>query len=101
MKKCLIVLLLFFLVLSLIISCKSKDKSPLQKGEKITEKLGKIFPKTQDKLVGSYDIKGINPNGTKYKGKLTIRKVIDAYEVKWQVGEGSYDGTGLVDGDIL
>jgi len=101
MKKCLIVSLLFLLVLSLIVSCISKDKSPSQKEEEVAEKRGKIFSKTQNKLVGSYDIKGINPNGAKYKGKLTIRKVIDAYEVKWQVGEGSYDGTGLVDGDIL
>jgi hypothetical protein len=45
--------------------------------------------------VGSYDVKGQNPDGSQYTGSVTVKRTGDTFKVTWQVGNTRYDGTGI------
>lgn len=51
-------------------------------------------------LAGTYAVNGKNPNGTAYKGSLTISKAGNAWKVDWKTGSES-SGMGVEMGDML
>lgn len=51
--------------------------------------------------MGTFDVKGTNPNGPAYKGKLTITQgPNDVYQFAWSTGT-NYIGTGVKMGDYI
>jgi|GEM_PF-3030953 len=60
-------------------------------------------PPTADdkKIVGVYNVTGTNPNGTTYRGMLTLTRNDGAYVLVWRIGNSSYTGTGNFQGDAL
>lgn len=53
-------------------------------------------------LNGTYDIAGTNAgSNSPYKGKLTIKKSGTVYSLVWQVGNSTYNGVGILDGNTL
>jgi len=53
------------------------------------------------KIVGVYNVTGTNPNGTTYRGMLTLTRNDGAYVLVWRIGNSSYTGTGNFQGDAL
>jgi hypothetical protein len=51
-------------------------------------------------LVGEYDIKGKNPGGEEYTGKLKVTKEGEGYRFKW-TGENNFEGFGVKTGDTV
>lgn len=52
-------------------------------------------------LEGLYACKGTNPDGGTYEGRVEIAKKGDGYNLKWKVGESTYLGVALREGDVL
>jgi hypothetical protein len=50
---------------------------------------------------GVYRVKGRNPNGSEYSGRLTVTRQSDNYRFSWTVGPSTYRGTGVLHGNIL
>ena len=50
---------------------------------------------------GRYAVAGKNPNGSRYKGTVTIAPEGDGYRLDWRVGSDSYHGTGTIAGNVL
>ncbi len=50
---------------------------------------------------GNYDVVGYNPNGSQYKGSLTIKKQGDLYYVTWYIAANTFNGKGYLKGNIL
>lgn len=53
-----------------------------------------------DGLEGSYSIKGTNPEGKDYAGKLTVTKRGEGYSFKWEAGN-SFEGFGIRGGNMI
>jgi len=51
-------------------------------------------------LEGEYDIKGKNPDGQEYTGKLSVKKQGEGYKFSW-TGVNSFDGFGIKQGDTV
>ena len=51
--------------------------------------------------VGSYDVQGTNPDGSKYRGTVTVSQTGQTYRVIWQIGNQRYNGTAIGDKDFL
>ena len=51
-------------------------------------------------LAGTYSVNGKNPNGTAYKGSLTIAQAGSAWKLNWKTGSES-SGIGVELGDVL
>ncbi|PJZ24602.1 fibronectin-binding protein [Leptospira hartskeerlii] len=52
-------------------------------------------------VYGTYKVTGTNPNGSKYKGSVTITLNEDgSYNFEWSVGN-SFSGTGTLSGSTL
>jgi TIR domain len=50
-------------------------------------------------ISGTYAAHGTNPNGTTYRGSVTIRRDGDHYRFVWLIASGdTYQGTGVVNG---
>lgn len=55
-----------------------------------------------ENVAGTYDVAGTNPDGTAYKGKLTLTAKNGYYEAVWTLGNGSQRGIALYqDGDLV
>lgn len=53
-------------------------------------------------LNGTFNITGTNAGtNTAYKGTLTIKKTGSVYSLYWKVANTSYNGVGILDGNIL
>ena len=50
---------------------------------------------------GSYNVAGINPNGSSYSGRVNIARQGDRYRFDWRVGSSSYQGVGTLDGNVM
>lgn len=57
--------------------------------------------KSDSTIEGEYSVIGSNPNGVKYRGKVTISKQGKYYMLKWKIGKDSYQGRGLISGKTL
>ena len=50
---------------------------------------------------GDYVVAGTNPNGTRYRGAVSISRQGSRYQLDWRVGQSSYRGIGTLDGNVL
>ena len=50
---------------------------------------------------GRYRVDGRNPNGSAYRGTLTMLNQGGQYSLQWQVGASTYSGTGTLEGNVL
>ncbi len=55
----------------------------------------------QRSLEGDYLVEGVNPSGSKYKGKATLRRKGDTYTVTWTISNEKFSGSGTLNGDVL
>ena len=63
--------------------------------------LGSFGEKAQAyNIEGTYSCEGTNPNGTPYRGTVTIRRSGNTYYFNWSVGT-TYSGQGTLSGDQL
>lgn len=67
-----------------------------------------LFPRTvrapegSSELDGTYDVRGTNPNGTKYKGEVSIQYEGRTYNFRWRIASGQgFEGKGTLRGDTL
>jgi hypothetical protein len=51
-------------------------------------------------LEGEYSIKGTNPKGDDYAGKLAVSKAGEGYKFKWDAGQ-SFEGFGIRGGNMI
>lgn len=52
-------------------------------------------------LVGRYALAGTNPDGSAYRGQVSIQWVGDQFQVTWVVGDLIYTGTGVLERGTL
>ena len=52
-------------------------------------------------LPGSYRVEGHNPDGSAYSGTVAIAPAPAGYQVRWRVGNQSYEGVGTLEGNLL
>ena len=50
---------------------------------------------------GSYIVDGTNPNGSRYRGSVSIARHGGQYQLDWRVGQSSYRGLGTLDANVL
>jgi uncharacterized caspase-like protein len=50
---------------------------------------------------GRYRVNGRNPDGTPYRGVLTMTSQSNRYSLEWRVDSSTYKGTGTLDGNLL
>jgi hypothetical protein len=50
---------------------------------------------------GSYKVEGKNANGSDYQGSVEIEKQGKGYHLSWEVGSSSYEGNGVLAGNLL
>ena len=43
---------------------------------------------------GNYRVQGTNPDGSPYRGTLTIERSGPLYLVRWKIGKDTYEGQG-------
>jgi hypothetical protein len=53
-------------------------------------------------LHSHYDAAGTNPDGSKYSGTVAIKVISDkTFTIHWVIGDETYDGFGMRNGDAL
>jgi TIR domain len=53
-------------------------------------------------ITGTYAVHGTNPNGTSYRGSVTVRRDGDHYRFVWLIASGdTYQGTGVLNGRTI
>lgn len=53
-------------------------------------------------IAGRYRMEGRNPTGSgAYRGEVAVARNGDSYQVRWQLGQGSQVGTGIVLDKVL
>lgn len=53
-------------------------------------------------LHSTYDAAGTNPDGSKYSGTVSIKVISEkTFTIHWQIGDDTYDGFGMRNGDAL
>jgi hypothetical protein len=52
-------------------------------------------------ISGSYRAEGRNPDGSAYSGTATIAQQGNAVQINWRVGNQTYAGSGLRDGQVV
>ena len=53
-------------------------------------------------ISGKYSVVGTNPNGTTYRGSLTIRRDGNRYRFDWLIANvATYSGTGMLNGGSI
>jgi Tfp pilus assembly protein PilF len=55
----------------------------------------------QRPLEGDYLVEGVNPSGSTYKGKASLRRQGDAYMVTWTISNEKFSGSGSLSGEVL
>jgi hypothetical protein len=51
--------------------------------------------------LGTYDVQGTSPDGSKYTGTATVTRTGQTYKVVWEIGGDKYTGTAIGDKDFL
>ena len=62
--------------------------------------LGPVFAQ-QTNLSGVYRAEGRNPDGSAYTGRAVVGQQGNAVQINWTVGNDSYAGSGILDGQVL
>jgi hypothetical protein len=53
-------------------------------------------------VTGTYDVHGVNPNGTAYSGTVVIKPVAEKYTFNWLISSGQpFNGTGTREADTI
>ena len=52
-------------------------------------------------ISGVYNIKGVNPNGSKYQGTLAIKKNFGVYFFSWSIAKQKFSGKGKLRGNKI
>lgn len=52
-------------------------------------------------LTGVYKVDGRNPNGSPYRGMVSVTQTGDRFAFKWWIGTQSFDGTGQLAGRMV
>lgn len=52
-------------------------------------------------IAGSYRAEGRNPDGTAYRGLVTIVEANGIVTVSWEVGNALYSGRGVIEGRVV
>jgi hypothetical protein len=64
-----------------------------------------LFSRATDQTVvrprGRYEVRGRNPNGSRYSGTAQIQDHGDRIVIQWRVASKTYRGTGTLDGNVL
>lgn len=50
---------------------------------------------------GTYDIEGVNPDGSTYTASVLVAKLGETYTVTYTVGDSKVSGTAIGDDDVL
>jgi uncharacterized caspase-like protein len=50
---------------------------------------------------GNYRVQGTNPDGSPYRGTLTLERSGPLYLVRWKIGKDTYEGQGTLNGSTL
>jgi uncharacterized caspase-like protein len=50
---------------------------------------------------GRYKVNGANPDGSRYSGSVTISQTAEGYRIDWVVGQSTYQGIGVLEGNVL
>jgi hypothetical protein len=50
---------------------------------------------------GSYKVEGKNADGSAYEGTVEIERQGKGYHLSWEVGSSSYEGNGVLAGNLL
>jgi hypothetical protein len=50
---------------------------------------------------GNYRVQGTNPDGSPYRGTLTLERSGPLYLVRWKIGKDTYEGQGTLNGNTL
>ena len=58
-------------------------------------------PVAAQSIAGNYQAEGRNPDGSAYRGVVTIREEGTTVYIAWRVGNQSYNGTGTRNGDVI
>lgn len=51
--------------------------------------------------VGSYSVDGRNPDGSSYKGSVSVSRTGETFKVVWAIGSEKYVGTAVGDDDFF
>ncbi|MGB6534816.1 MAG: hypothetical protein WBF58_02520 [Xanthobacteraceae bacterium] len=51
--------------------------------------------------LGTYDVQGTSPDGSKYSGTVTVTKTGQTFRVIWTIGSDEYNGTAIGDKDFM
>ena len=51
--------------------------------------------------LGTYDVQGTSPDGSKYSGTVTVTQTGQTFKVIWLIGSDKYTGTAIGDKDFL
>jgi hypothetical protein len=62
---------------------------------------GEAAQPAQRSLEGEYLVEGVNPSGSKYKGKASLQLQGDTYTVTWTISNEKFSGSGSLSGDVL
>lgn len=52
-------------------------------------------------LEGEYLVEGVNPSGSTYKGRASVKRKGDEYTVTWVIANVKFSGKGSMNGDML
>ncbi|MBZ0124519.1 MAG: hypothetical protein K8F31_11615 [Roseovarius sp.] len=52
-------------------------------------------------IAGAYDVRGMNPDGSVYRGEVRISQQGSAVEVYWNVAGQPYSGRGQIEGRVV
>ncbi|MCB1139597.1 MAG: fibronectin-binding protein [Leptospiraceae bacterium] len=52
-------------------------------------------------LPGTYSLEGTNPDGSPYRGTVTIKQEEESYSVEWNIAGQKTTGSGQLDGETL
>lgn len=50
---------------------------------------------------GTYRVQGTNPDGSPYRGTVTITRSGTLYQLRWQIGQDVFQGQGTLNGRVL
>jgi hypothetical protein len=51
--------------------------------------------------LGTYDVQGTSPDGSKYTGTATVTQTGQTYKVIWLIGSDKYTGTAIGNKEFL
>lgn len=52
-------------------------------------------------IAGTYSVEGRNPNGSTYRGDLTLTQIGPTVQAGWVVGNDTFNGAGTLEGRVL